>query len=170
MVRNPTYAVLSRNLVCRELHARWGRVAKKWRMMTRRMGGGHNTPPKLMTSFITAPYLMSSFLCKFPLCAFFFKFPLPTTMKKQKHENLLNFWQASHNHLYNYKQRKLCSSLWRTLFESLAYLPKLSSTKVGRTSQLDMEDRCGNWGKEGTVGSVSLMARFGPEKVNTCFI
>jgi len=31
-----------------------------------------------------------------------------------------------------------------------------------------MEDRCGNWGKEGTVGSVGPMARFGQEnKVNT---
>ena len=39
---------------------------------------------------------------------------------------------------------------------------------MGRTSQLDMEDRCGNWGKEGTVGSVGPMARFGQEnKVNT---
>ena len=46
MVRNPTYGVLSRNQFCREFRARWGGVAKKWRMMTRGRGGG-TTPPKI---------------------------------------------------------------------------------------------------------------------------
>ena len=54
MVRNPTYAVLSWNQFCRELHARLGGVAKKWRMMTRGRGGSRY-PPKLMTSFMNSP-------------------------------------------------------------------------------------------------------------------
>ena len=46
IVRNPTYAVLSRNQLCRELRAHWGGVAKKWRMMTRGRGGV-TIPPKI---------------------------------------------------------------------------------------------------------------------------
>ena len=46
MAKSPTYAVLLRNQLCRELRARWGGgVAKKWRMMTRGRGGG-TIPPK----------------------------------------------------------------------------------------------------------------------------
>ena len=41
VVKSPTYAVLSRNQLCRELRARWGGVAKKWRMMTHPLTSAH---------------------------------------------------------------------------------------------------------------------------------
>ena len=55
VVQSPTYAVLSRNHLCRELRARWGGVAKKWQMMPRGRGRGPDTLKKWWRHLWTAP-------------------------------------------------------------------------------------------------------------------
>ena len=49
-----------RKQVCCELHARWGGVAKKWRMMARGRGGVHDTPQNWWPHLWTAPYWCDS--------------------------------------------------------------------------------------------------------------
>ena len=61
VVRNPTYAVLSRNQLCRELRARWGGGSRKVTNDDEGEGGGgrgHDTPQKWWRHLWTASYNM----------------------------------------------------------------------------------------------------------------
>ena len=55
VVRNPTYAVLSRKQVSRELHARWGGGSQKVTNDDEGEGGGHDTPQNWWRHLWTAP-------------------------------------------------------------------------------------------------------------------
>ena len=55
MVRRPTYAVFSRNQFCRELRAHGRGGSQKVTSDDEGEGGGHDTPKKMMTSFMNSP-------------------------------------------------------------------------------------------------------------------
>ena len=63
MVRRPTYAVLSQNQFCRELcaHVRGG--SQKVTSDDEGEGGGHDTPPKMLTSFMNSPLSVPHSVC-----------------------------------------------------------------------------------------------------------
>ena len=61
VVKSPTYAVLSRNQLCRELRARWGEGSRKVTNDDEGEGGGHNTPQKWWRHLWTAPNIFEIF-------------------------------------------------------------------------------------------------------------